>query len=358
MNLRHLVQVLEHGGDAEDLVDHAKLEMFLDQVFVFTPKGRVISLPSGAMPLDFAYALHTDIGDTTVGVKINGELRPLRTLLQNGDVVEIIRGAAPVAWTEWRALTVTGRARSAIRRNIRHSEREELARMGRAAVDETFARAGKSRAEVSLKATLERYGVASEDDLFVAVGRGRVTATQVLEAVFPALKAEEKAAASARQRISHGPMAHAFVRGVGLEPGASLKFASCCCPVPGDRIVGIVQDNGETAIHAIDCGVLAGFEDREDLWRDLHWTAHAEQATLSTARLVATIRDTPGVLGQVCTTIGETGGNIVSLNMHHRQSQFFDVDVDLEVRDARHLTLIAAALRACPPVETVERPRG
>jgi guanosine-3',5'-bis(diphosphate) 3'-pyrophosphohydrolase len=358
MNLRHLVQVLEHGGDAEELVEHAKLEMFLDQVFVFTPKGRVISLPRGAMPLDFAYAVHTDVGDTTVGVKINGELRPLRTPLQNGDVVEIIRGSTPVAWTEWRALTVTGRARSAIRRHIRQSEREEFVRMGRAAIDETFGRAGKSRADVQLKATLERFGVTSEDELFVSVGRGRVTANQLLEAVFPALKDEEKAAALTRQRIGDGPAARSFVRGVGLEAGASLHFAECCSPVPGDRIVGIAQEDGSVAIHTIDCSVLAQYEDREDLWRDLHWTAHAEQATLSTTRLVCTIRDAPGVLGQVCTLIGEAGGNIVSLNMHHRQSDFFDVDVDVEVRDARHLTHIAAALRACPPVETVERTKG
>ena len=358
MNLRHLVQVLEHGGDAEELVEHAKLEMFLDQVFVFTPKGRLISLPRGAMPLDFAYAVHTDVGDTTVGVKVNGELRPLRTPLQNGDVVEIIRGSKPVAWTEWRSLTVTGRARSAIRRHMRLSEREEFLRSGKAAIDEVFARAGKSRAEVQIKAIVERFGVNTEDELFVSVGRGRVTANQVLEAVFPSLKADEKARATARRKIEDGPTAGSFVRGERLEHGAPLHFAECCSPVPGDRIVGIAQDDGSVAVHTIDCSVLAEYEDREDLWRDMSWTAQAEQGTLSSARLIATIRDAPGVLGMVCTVIGEAGGNIISLNMHHRQADFFDVDVDIEVRDARHLTLIAAALRACPPVETVDRAKG
>jgi guanosine-3',5'-bis(diphosphate) 3'-pyrophosphohydrolase len=358
INLRHLVQVLEHGGDAEELVEHAKLEMFLDQVFVFTPKGRVIGLPRGAMPLDFAYAVHSDVGDTTAGVKINGELRPLRTPLQNGDVVEIIRGPKPVAWTEWGSLTVTGRARSAIRRHIRLSEREEFGRLGRASVDETFARAGKSRADVQMKATLERFGVATEDELFIAIGRGRVSATQLLETVFPGLKADERAAASERRRIEDGPNARSFVRGAGIAPGAVMHFADCCSPVPGDRIVGIVQDDKLVSVHTIDCAVLAEFEDRDDLWRDMHWTAQAEQATLSTTKLVATIRDAPGVLGQVCTIIGEAGGNIVNMRMHHRQGDFFDVDFDVEVRDARHLTLIAAALRACPPVETVDRAKG
>ncbi|HEY3694785.1 bifunctional (p)ppGpp synthetase/guanosine-3',5'-bis(diphosphate) 3'-pyrophosphohydrolase, partial [Phenylobacterium sp.] len=269
MNLRHLVQVLEHGGDAEELVEHAKLEMYLDQVFVFTPKGKLISLPRGAMPLDFAYAVHTDVGDTTVGVKINGELRPLRTPLQNGDVVEIVRGSKPVQWTEWRTLTVTGRARSAIRRHLRLGEREELTRVGRAAIDETFARAGKSRDQVQMKPVLERFGVSSEDDLFIAMGRGRVKPTQVLEAVFPGLKAEEKAAAARRRKIEDGPAAGSFVRGAGLDPGVSLHFAGCCSPVPGDRIVGIAQEDGSVAVHTIDCSVLAQFEDREDLWRDM-----------------------------------------------------------------------------------------
>ncbi|HVY33473.1 MAG TPA: bifunctional (p)ppGpp synthetase/guanosine-3',5'-bis(diphosphate) 3'-pyrophosphohydrolase [Caulobacteraceae bacterium] len=357
-NLRQLVQVLENGGDAEDLVEHAKLEMFLDQVFVFTPKGKLISLPTGAMPLDFAYAVHTDVGDTTVGAKVNGELRPLRTTLQNGDVVEIVRGAKPMAWPEWRSLTVTGRARSAIRRHIRQSEREEFGRIGRASIDEIFARAGKSRSEVSLRPALDRFGVNTEEELFVAVGRGRAPADQVLEVVFPGLKADEHAAATARRRIQDGPDARLFVRGAGLGSGAKLHFAECCTPTPGDRIVGITEPEGRITVHVIDCATLAQYEDREGLWRDLHWTALAEQATISAVRLVATIRNAPGVLGQACTIIGEAGGNIVNLSMQRRQADFFDAEFELEVRDARHLTHIAAALRACPAVEDVDRAKG
>ncbi|MDR3510915.1 MAG: bifunctional (p)ppGpp synthetase/guanosine-3',5'-bis(diphosphate) 3'-pyrophosphohydrolase [Caulobacteraceae bacterium] len=359
INLRHLVQVLEHGGDAEDLVEHAKLEMFLDQVFVFTPKGRLISLPRGAMPLDFAYALHSDIGDTAVGVKINGELKPLRTPLLNGDVVEVIRGAKPVAHPEWQSLAVTGRARSAIRRHIRQTEKEEFVRLGRGSVDQTFERAGRARAEVSLRPALDRFGVASEEELFGAVGRGRIAPVQVLEAVFPGLKETEKAAASARRRIEDGKGARLYVRGGGLTPGVTLHFCDQCDPVPGDRIVGILRDDGRgLTVHAIDCAQLAEFEDRDDLWRDLQWTPEAERNTVSQARLRATVRNAPGVLGQVCTIIGEAGGNIVGLRMHLRPTGFFDVDIDMDVRDARHLTNIGAALRACPAVETVERPRG
>jgi GTP pyrophosphokinase/guanosine-3',5'-bis(diphosphate) 3'-pyrophosphohydrolase len=358
-NLRQLVQVLEHGGDSEELVEHAKLEMFLDQVFVFTPKGRLVSLPRGAMPLDFAYAVHTDVGDTAVGVKINGELRPLRTELVNGDVVEVVRGpkAQPPA-ADWPSLAITGRARSAIRRHIRQAEKEEFARVGRASLERMMERAGKSKDGVSWRPALERFAAASEAELYDAVGRGRVTPAQVLEAVFPGLKETERAAATARRKIEDGPTARFYLRGAGLAPGADLHFAPCCRPVPGDRIVGIAQGRKGLMIHAIDCPRLAEFEDREELWRDLQWTAEAERDTFSMASLHATILDAPGVLGQACAIIGEAGGNIVGLSMHHRHSSFFDADIDIEVKDARHLTHIAAALRACPSVETVERARG
>ena len=358
-NLRHLVQVLEHGGDAEELVEHAKLEMFLDQAFVFTPKGRLVSLPTGAMPLDFAYALHTDIGDTTIGVKINGELKPLRTVLQNGDVVEVIRGGKPVVPPDWRSITVTGRARSAIRRHIRQTEKEEFTRLGRATIDQTFEAAGKSRKDVSLRPALDRFAVATEEELFDAVGRGRVSPPQVLEAVFPGLKAAEREAATARHRIEDGKSARLYVRGGGLTPGVSIHFGECCSPVPGDRIVGILDEGGKgLTVHTIDCENLAQYEDREELWRDLQWTPEAERNSVARAKLIATIRNSPGVLGQVCTIIGEAGGNIVQLRMHHRQADFFDVDIDVDVNDARHLTHIAAALRANPSVETVDRRKG
>jgi len=357
-NLRQLVQVLEHGGDAEDLVEHAKLEMFLDQTFVFTPKGRLVSLPRGAMPLDFAYAVHTSVGDTTIGAKINGELKPLRTPLINGDVVEIIRGDKPSVPPDWRSLTVTGRARSAIRRHIRQTEKEEFLRLGKAALEQAFERAGKSRSGISLRPALERVAAATEDDLYDAIGRGRVSPVQVLEVVFPGLKESERAAVSARRRIEDGKSARIFVRGGGLTPGISLHFATCCTPVPGDRIVGIVQPDQGLVVHTIDCPKLAEFEDQGDLWQDLYWTPEAERNTIARARMRATIRNTPGVLGEVCTIIGEARGNIVGLKMHYRQEDFFDVDIDLDVKDNRHLTNLVAALRACPSVENADRALG
>ncbi len=355
-NLRHLVQVIEHGEGGEDWVEHAKLEMYLEQVFVFTPKGSLITLPRGGMALDFAYAVHTEVGDTAVGVKINGELKPMRTQLQNGDVVEIVRGAKREIPADWRSLTITGRARSAIRRHIRTSERGEFQKLGRATLEQTLSRAGKALAEVSLKSMLETFAFASEDDLYEAIGRGRVSAAKVGETLFPALKGRLKAGPG-RKRIAD-EQARLFVRGGGLTPGISVHFGHCCSPVPGDRIVGILEPEAGLTVHTIDCQQLASFADDDSVWQDLQWTPQAEQGAVAAARIRATIKNAPGVLGQVTTLIGEAGGNIINLVMSHRQQDFFDVDIDMEVEDAKHATTIMAALRTNPSVDTVDRARG
>jgi len=352
-NLRHLVQVIEHGEGGEDWVEHAKLEMYLDQVFVFTPKGALITLPRGGMPLDFAYAVHTEVGDTAVGAKINGELKPLRTQLQNGDVVEIVRGPKRDIPADWRNLTVTGRARSAIRRHIRVSEREEFLKLGRAALEQTLIRAEKSLTEVSLKPVLESLAAVSEDEVFEQIGRGRLAPSQVAETLFPALKGRLKTGPE-RRRIGEDK-ARLFVRGGGLTPGVSVHFAPCCTPVPGDRIVGILEPDTGLSIHTIDCARLAEFADDDTVWEDLQWTPEAENQAVGAVRIRATMQNSPGVLGQVATVIGEAGGNILNLVMSRRQQDFFDIDIDVEVEDAKHATTIMAALRANPSVDTVER---
>jgi guanosine-3',5'-bis(diphosphate) 3'-pyrophosphohydrolase len=355
-NLRHLVQVIEHGEGGEDWVEHAKLEMYLDQVFVFTPKGALITLPRGGMALDFAYAVHTEVGDTAVGVKINGELKPMRTALQNGDVVEIIRGKKREAPADWRSLTVTGRARSAIRRHIRSSERDEFLKLGKTTLEQALTRAGKALADVSLKAAVETLATGTQEDMFESIGRGRLQANKVVETLFPALKGTLTTPAD-RKKIGDA-QARLFVRGGGLTPGVSIHFGACCTPVPGDRIVGILEPEKGLTVHVIDCQTLADFADDDSVWQDLQWTPQAEQGAVAIARLRATIQNAPGVLGQVATVIGEAHGNILNLRMAHRQSDFFDVDLDVEVADAKHATSIIAALRANPNVDTVERSRG
>ena len=358
-NLRQLVQLLEHGGDPEELMEHAKLEMFLDQVFVFTPKGKP-DQPA-------------DRGDAA-GLRL---FRPHRRRRQLRGREGQRRAAAPA-----HAVAERRRGRGDPRRQALGAGRLEVPghhrpgpfghppphpalRKGRVpaprqGLSRPDLRAGRQgpRAAVPLRPALERFAAAGENELYDAVGRGRITPAQVLEAVFPGLKDTEKAAASERHRIEDGKAAKIYVRGAGMTAAMSLRFSRCCCPVPGDRIVGIVEPDNVLAVHVIDCSELADVEDQDERWRDLHWTQEAERNTLSLTRLNATITDAPGVLGQACTIIGEAGGNITAVDMRLRHSDFFDVAFDIEVRDVRHLTHIAAALRACPSVETVDRKAG
>jgi GTP pyrophosphokinase/guanosine-3',5'-bis(diphosphate) 3'-pyrophosphohydrolase len=357
LSIRKLLQILEHGGDADDFLEHARMEMFQDQVFAFTPKGDLVTLPKGGTSLDFAYAVHTRIGDHCLGAKINGTLKPLRTPIENGDVVEVILGDQPEIPSDWRSLVVSGRAKSAIKRRLKQTERDEFLQLGRAAAAQAVQRAGHKLKDISLKDALTRLDQPSEEALFEAMGKGRISARELVEALFPGLK-EAGRTSGMRSRIESGQGGALYVRGGGVTPGVSVSFAPCCTPLPGDRIVGIIQPDKGVAVHAIDCQTLAKFEDQQDQWLDLRWTPEAERNSTSVGRILTTMHNAPGALGQVSAIVGENKGNIVNLRLNQRATDFFVVEFDIEVVDAKHLTHIAAALRACPAVETVERPRG
>ena len=359
-SLRNIVNIVESGGDSEDWVEHAKMEMYLDQVFVFSPKGRLISLPRGAMPLDFAFAVHTQVGETAIGCLINGEHKPLRTVLQNGDQVEILTGLESRVNQDWFSLTVTGKARSAIRRHLRQREAGDFIKLGRTAIERAAAQVDKALKDISWRPAFERFNVTSEDELFELCGRGKIFPAKILEAIFPGLKLPMMLTTDTLTRIRDGAGGGAFVRGSALRESQTVIFSKCCYPVPGDRIVGIVEDDG-VHVHSIECENLEALEEMDgekDRWIDLHWTLNAEKNTLSVARLRVNMQNKPGVLGQACTLIGEAKGNIVNISISNKPRDFLDVDFDIEVLDARHITNISAALRTSPMIESVDRVRG
>ncbi len=356
-SLRNIVSIVEGGGDSEDWVEHAKMEMYLDQVFVFSPKGRLISLPRGAMPLDFAFAVHTVVGETALGCLINGEHKPLRTVLQNGDQVEILTGLESRVNQDWFSLTRTGKARAAIRRHLRQSERGDFIKLGRSSVERAAAQVDKALKDISWRTAFERFHVSSEDELFELCGRGKIFPAKILEAIFPGLKLPMNLSIDTLTRIRDGEGGMAFVRGSALHEAHNVLFSKCCYPVPGERIVGIVEDDG-VHVHSIECERLEALETEKERWIDLHWTLNAEKNTLSVTRLRVNMQNKPGVLGQACTLIGEAKGNIVNIAINAKQLDFLDVDFDIEVLDARHITNISAALRTSPMIESVDRVRG
>jgi guanosine-3',5'-bis(diphosphate) 3'-pyrophosphohydrolase len=354
---RSLLEIAEHGGDANEFLEHAKLEMYSDHVFTFTPKGTLIPLPQGATALDFAYAVHSGIGDRMTGTKINGVERPLRTSLRNGDVVEVIIGdrVAPVPGFE--ALTKTGRAKAAQRRLERQAKREEFLRLGRDLVAHALHRYNHELADTALQHAAERLGRADEEELFLAVGEGALKASAVAVAAFPGL--EEKVRKDAGRKPIEAEKAKLYVKGGDLTPGVALHFAECCSPIPGDRIIGVQAPGKGVIIHTIDCERLATLEDDKDVtWVDLAWTQTALHRALATGRVIVTVENKRGVLAELCRIIAENQGDILNLRLAKRTADFFDMVFDIEVADTRHLTNILAALRASRSVKEVDRVKG
>jgi guanosine-3',5'-bis(diphosphate) 3'-pyrophosphohydrolase len=355
--LRELLDILEHAPDPQEFLEHTKLEMFRDQVFCFTPKGDLIELPRGSTPVDFAYAVHSQIGDTCVGAKINGRLVPLRTQLSNGDQVEIVTSRAQTPSPTWERFVVTGKARARIRRFIRTQQRQQYLDLGKAILQKAFRQEGHDYSEKAIDAVLRQFNVDSVEDLCASVGAGNHTGREVVHALFPpkqdARPAKVVSLAPARSRKA----SENAVPIRGLIPGMAVHYAGCCHPLPGDRIVGIVTTGKGVTIHTIDCDTLESFADMPERWLDVAWNpADGEQAHVG--RIHVTIGNEPGSLGSLTTVIGKNSGNIINLKITNRSLDFFDMLIDVEVSNVKHLTNIIAALRATSAVNSVDRARN
>ena len=348
--LRDMVDLLERGDSAEEVLEHSKLAMYQDQVFCFTPKGSLISLPRGATPIDFAYVVHTDLGNSAVGAKINGNHAPLHTPLNNGDQVEIItmRDSAPSPM--WEQFVVTGRARAEIRRFLRHAQRDEHVRFGRKILEKTFADEGRELTEKAVEEVAKKLRLAKAEDAYADVGRGALRAHEVLQAVFPELKRAGKVSRKAQS----GDVKPISIR--GLTEGISYTLGQCCHPLPGDRIVGITAPGEGLVIHTIDCAELDKVQDMNN-WLDVGWGHGASDMGSSVARIQVRVKNTPGALASAMSAVAINGGNISNLKLTERNPLYFEFYVDVEVRDVAHLQNILGALRVSDAVESVDRVR-
>jgi len=356
--IRSLVEIMEHGGDADEFLENAKLDLFTDQVFTFTPKGDLIALPRGATPIDFAYAVHTRIGDTCVGATINRQQKPLRTVLQNGDVVEIIRGGTAEPQPGWENIVVTGRAKSALRRLTRDTEADEFRRVGEMLADHAFSREDKDFSDSVILDAIKRLpDLDTPDDVYEALGRGTLSIRDFMLAVFPGRDNAALVDKYASRDIIDDETAKLYIKSDALREGVSLHLADCCSPILGDRIVGIAGKGKGVTVHTIDCESLAAEEDDFNNWVDLGWRKSADAAA-SVSRITATIEHVPGALADITAKIGEAGGNLTNIKTLKRSPSFFDMILDIEVLDTRHLSHIVAALRASSYVVAAKRARA
>jgi GTP pyrophosphokinase len=346
--LRDLIEILDASNDPEELLENTRMAMYQDRIFAFTPKGALFQLPKGATPVDFAFAVHTNLGAAAVGAKINGRHVPLRTPLNNGDVVEIIRSRTSEPQLSWLSFAVTGKARAAIRRAVRQKERADIALIGRKLYDEIVDRLPTKVGKKALAEAIRRLKFTNEDDLMVAIGQARISDRQVMEALVPGSAAALPD--EGEWPTPSWPRQNRVIAVRGLTPGAAFTLAPCCHPVPGDRIVGLRRPGAGVEVHAIDCLKLASGVDAD--WVDLSWENPTDGAV---GRLRAELYNRPGTLAEMAGIFGKNHANVVNLEMTQRENPFHTYVVDLEVRDLAHLTRIISALRASDAVAQADR---
>ncbi|MCF6110116.1 RelA/SpoT family protein [Mesorhizobium muleiense] len=378
--LRRTIEQLAEGDNPEDFLENTKLELFQDQVFCFTPKGMLIALPRGATPIDFAYAVHTDVGDTCVGAKVNGRIMPLMTELKNGDEVEIIRSKAQVPPAAWESVVVTGKARSAIRRATKNAIRKQYSGLGIRILERAFERSGKIFTKESLKSVLHRLARKDIEDVLASVGRGELASTDVIKAVFPDYKDERVTLAAPKQREegwskirnAAGMLFQIPGRAArkdkdqprdgavpirGVRGDLPVRFAPEGA-VPGDRIVGIVQPGTGITIYPIQSPALQAFDDQPERWIDVRWDIDERTKERFPARVSVTAINAPGSLADIAQVVASNDANIHTLSMVRTAPDFTEMLIDLEVWDLKHLNRLLSQLKDNSSVSDARRVNG
>ncbi len=361
--VRELLDILERSAGPEEFLENTKLEMYHDQVFCFTPKGDVIALPRGATPVDFAYAVHSGVGDTCVGAKVNSRIVPLRVQLKNGDQVEIITSKAQTPSPAWERFVVTGKARAEIRKFVRTQQRTEYINLGKAILTKTFKNENEEFDEKLLQPILHIFNKKLVEDLIAEVGEGIINRSQVFEAVFP----DKRKKTEETSKKSNGSILDKFTKKKaksnpipikGLIPGMAIHFAGCCHPIPGDKIVGIVTTGKGITIHTTDCETLENFSDTPERWMEVAWDVAGGGEVKHVGRVKASVSHETGGLATVTNSIAKDLGNINNIKILNRSSDFFEIILDIEVKDLKHLNNIIANLKAKDVVQSIERFHG
>ena len=365
--VQDLLEILDDSAAPDEFLENTKLELYADQVFCFTPKGQLIQLPRGATPVDFAYAVHSQVGDTCVGAKVNGRLMPLRHHLENGDQVEIMTARGGTPSPQWDRFVVTGKARARIRRFIHQEQRQQTRDAGRVELTKAFRQAGVDGSEKVLEQALKGLKIASVDDLYVAVGNGNIIGKDVVHAVYPELR-QSRGPRMVPPMLPRGKLPARHDRDMpvtGLVPGMAFTFAGCCHPVPGDEIVGIVTTGKGVTIHARECQTLTAFAATPERFIDVDWNYDAvgkpgtdSKHTGHTARISVIAANEQNALADISNAVAKQEGAITNLKIVNRQQDFMEALIDVDVRDIAHLSKVIVGLRGLKAIKGVERATG
>jgi RelA/SpoT family (p)ppGpp synthetase len=346
--LQSLLEIQNQSGDPQEFLEHVKVDLFPDEVYVFTPKGRILSLPRGATAVDFAYAVHTDIGNRCVAAKINGELVALRTELRNGDRVEIVTASHAKPNPGWLQYVRTAKARSNIRHFLKTMQYEESAGLGERLLEQALKALKSSPAEVD-EATWDRVirdgGSRSREELLADIGLGKRLAAVIARRLIKGSDAKEDPKGAAASVMT--------IRGT---EGMGVQLASCCRPIPGDAIVGSIKKGQGLVVHASECaGIVRSRNKEPEQWIDVEWDPRTTR--LFEAAINVTVENQRGVLAKVASAIAEAGSNIDSITMEEDRAVFTTMHFVIEVANRQHLARVMRALRRLPDVETIVRPR-
>lgn len=359
--MQELLEILDEAESPEEFLKHTKLNMFQDKVFCFTPKGELVSLPMGSTPVDFAYQVHTEVGERCVGSKVNGRMVPLRHTLMNGDQVEILTSDAQTPSPRWESFVVTGKARSAIRRFARHQESEEYKELGQTLIEKACRRNGLDFTSQVVAEAAKIMNLDSADMIYTLVGQGALDEHEVLLSAFPGY--EGKTADRGLPAV-HSEWEKARLAGelslpiAGLRRGVTVHLSDCCHPVRGDRIVGIRTAKKGVEVHTIDCGVLNKYHDTPDIWLDISWDPNEEDEAFYSGRLRLDVVNEIGALSSIVSSVAKRGANIANVMISERDPEFYVMLVDVEVKDVKHLSDIARALRVNRVIASVDRVVG
>ena len=356
--LKDLLEIMEHADSPDEFLEHTKLAMYQNQVFCFTPKGKLVNLPQGSTVVDFAYAVHTDIGDSCVGGKVNGNPVQLRTRLVNGDQVKILRSTGQKPSPNWLSFVVTGKAKAAIRRFISHEKKSEYQELGKNLLERAFKLEDRAFGDKALKIYAKKMQIGSIAEIYELVGKGELPDRKILETIYPGIKLNGDHPLTPAKLIDLDKKRKGGDHSLpikGLTPGLAVHMSDCCHPIMGDRIVGIVTTGKGIMVHTIDCEALDVYSDTPESWLDLSWAAANEENTVFVSRIEVLLEHLPGALANVLAVIAQEKGNISNIKFVERAPELFRITLDIEVRDVKHLTSIIAALRVSERVSSVER---
>ena len=355
--IRQILDILDFSKEPEDFLEHTKMQMYQDQVFVFTPDGDLVSLPKGAMPLDFAFSVHTDIGINCIGVKINNSIKPLNTKLKNGDQVEIITGNEISFSSDWLELSITGKARACIKRYIQTKEDEDFEKLGKEILTNHFKNEKIRYSERNVNNILNNFNLKEIDELYRLIGNGNLSSEKIVSSLFPKkkiLENNEKVILLNKvkeKKQDNIPLIYLN----GLTPGMSIHYAKCCTPIPGDDVLAFIIEDKGLMIHQDTCDDLQKIKVSSSKVLSVSWDRIKSKKKDFIAKINVSIKNKIGALGELSSIIGQTRSNIRNLKITDRTNDFFKLNIEIDVKNKDHLNKVLGSLRTSEFIETVTR---